>query len=1061
MSYYYKNKVYDYYQVTDTSQGSQSLKKDEIEIINNEKILFDFTSMFVYSKKLNVLNYEDVETIKIHIDWGDGQIDRLSKPLVSNKSSIGAYRPNQWKLVEHLFNVKKRYEYKETDADYHHKIVITAYNTFNDKLVITIPYKMMYKTLYDLGSTFSLFSANTTNTNKVSYTLKQNNTDSLIVGMSRDYKDNFNNDDEVEVLEKTVSEIFSDEFVNEDLMTWDWKSVPTIQMSVPSKTSSWPIQCKFKETGISIDDWEGDVVYINDFKNKKIKTTKVEASENDEYQFIFKTDAAAAHPNGLYAFSVNPIIGINGVVGKSETKYIQYNTNNKPREIKQYNNVTPILVDNTNNKIVITYTLKDGQQLKNLTKVDFIFTAKYQDANLANETLDDIQFSFDVLSPQFSKNGIPLYIQGKTEENYDDDRKFVYEIYMRDIPNTASYYNETTKKYETKKIKYNVSLLSNDVLGGDDNTTFLNSSNSAYTLPTITFDNYSIGRFEGTLSAPTVDQVSKEVSLTWKFKKADDWDEFVVKWTNTKDDGHGNVKDILIRNDVHEHLEGNVFNDLTTSTANGITTFVKKLDGNKIPDGKTTIDVDYNVHMNHYYDVRNVNQQIIVNDFQYPKPQITHDDVRVYTVVNYNALRNKQTLSLALNSVSNYNTEPLKNTALLIKTKQGNSFSESQKINIPSLNHSYVLQPITATSNNLQVSKNTFKFAFTAANKNDIYDRMAVTADKTFEITQNISNLVSLPSNSVDYLSDDNTQMFTLTNADQSVEVKDWLWVKQNTLHDVNKTYSFKNGTLFGSDDCDKFTYNGATRYALYEIVKLHNGVEEFRRFKPYTGSTSSITGKTELKTADNVLKVTSANNVFQEIVDKSRLSIRWENETNSGVNLFNNLSKIKDMWFNLYDSNNTLIRHIDVKGLQSLQIDELNYGNYSYEFVINSEYTKTANNTTTKRNVRLFVPNDQSVIYTSSNPTLTDAGNNKKYINWVWAVNHKSAVDIKFRYRIGTDAPQTFDFVKDQPFYQSMPIEKGKTVEYYFLVKSENLQNQTNLEDGYVIVNKKSITIE
>ena len=60
------------------------------------------------------------------------------------------------------------------------------------------------------------------------------------------------------------------------------------------------------------------------------------------------------------------------------------------------------MVDNTNNKIVITYTLKDGQQLKNLTKVDFIFTAKYQDANLANETLDDIQFSFDVLSPQFS-----------------------------------------------------------------------------------------------------------------------------------------------------------------------------------------------------------------------------------------------------------------------------------------------------------------------------------------------------------------------------------------------------------------------------------------------------------------------------------------------------------------------------------------------------------------------------------------------------------------------------------------------------------------------------------
>lgn len=105
MSYFYNNKLYTYYELNETSIGSNEITKDAIEIINNEEILFDFTNLIVQTESISVINFSDVETIKIRVDWGDGTIDRLVIPLVSNKSTIGTYRPNQWKIVKHLFNV--------------------------------------------------------------------------------------------------------------------------------------------------------------------------------------------------------------------------------------------------------------------------------------------------------------------------------------------------------------------------------------------------------------------------------------------------------------------------------------------------------------------------------------------------------------------------------------------------------------------------------------------------------------------------------------------------------------------------------------------------------------------------------------------------------------------------------------------------------------------------------------------------------------------------------------------------------------------------------------------
>ena len=45
MSYFYNNKLYDYYQLTDTSVGSDEIIKGVIEIINNEEVLFDLSQV--------------------------------------------------------------------------------------------------------------------------------------------------------------------------------------------------------------------------------------------------------------------------------------------------------------------------------------------------------------------------------------------------------------------------------------------------------------------------------------------------------------------------------------------------------------------------------------------------------------------------------------------------------------------------------------------------------------------------------------------------------------------------------------------------------------------------------------------------------------------------------------------------------------------------------------------------------------------------------------------------------------------------------------------------------
>lgn len=58
-----------------------------------------------------------------------------------------------------------------------------------------------------------------------------------------------------------------------------------------------------------------------------------------------------------------------------------------------------------------------------------------------------------------------------------------------------------------------------------------------------------------------------------------------------------------------------------------------------------------------------------------------------------------------------------------------------------------------------------------------------------------ISKLKTLPSDGKDYLSGDVSRQYLLLDEENSEgenPIVDWLWVKQNTLHDIDKYYKFE-----------------------------------------------------------------------------------------------------------------------------------------------------------------------------------------------------------------------------------------------------------------------------
>lgn len=1021
MSYFSNNKLYSYYEVDKSVVGSQQFTEDVIEIINNESVLFDLTKMNVWTSSTDVLNSFDVDTIKFYIDWGDGKTERLSKPLISNKSTIGVHKPNEWKIVEHVFVVDKKSQNGNV-------ITISAFNSFDEKLTIKIPYNVIYKTIYDLGSEFSLFSANTTNTNKVSYTLKQNNTDSLMVISSVDEKEKlFGKENELEI-DNFVNETYSDEFVDQDFMVWDWNTLPTIIFNDVVQSENGFL-CSFRNEGIEVESWYPQVKLIDDKgEEKNITITK---TEND-FEFFVKCE-----DYGVYEVFLSPLSGMNGTKGKSDKSYIKNSLLvDNPKHLRQYKDedgksVIPVIIGNrgvdfgtdkvteNQNELVFTFTLADDYQLKSLTKLDLILQAVSVN-NTSYDFINDITFKYDVLSSLIDENGTPKYINEQ-----DGDMKLQYIIRMKDIPDKINYNGHD---YE---IAYEAWFETNDVLGGKDNNQFTlyNEETGLHegkiknltgegvvqdeydkNNTTIVFD-YKIGKFNGSLTTSDKDetQVDKTFDLSWSFTPYDYWENFIVNSYTVKEvsilDENGEeqkvkVKDTLLSNDYHTYQGDNnkhVFSGLSFNENN----FTKVIDGNKIPNGYIWFDVTYRSEMNDYYDVRESNTSSIIY-YEYPRPILSIDDINPYVTITYDKNRNTQDLKLNL-KISGSSNEKLRDIQISKKDIDKDTLVSNRIVKLE------------YNDLNIPFQKSNFDYTFSAYNINDRHNRIGNSDTKPFVMADGISKLKTLPSDGKDYLSGDVSRQYLLLDEENSEgenPIVDWLWVKQNTLHDIDKYYKFEkkdeNGNVefryFGHQYCGDLSFDDKTRWLLYDIVSLKDGENVIRRFKPIIADTELDMGqyKEELGTIDQQLNGTHNPVVtYNKNEDDFNLLLKWDNQHWEYVkNMFLNLYKVEKEDGSEEVQNEFLEqKRLDVEKLTEFLFKKLGFGQYTYEIILNSEEVKTSENTKKFTNViDLVVPFDECAkVY---QPVIIRENlDGSKIIEFKWDLYHKSCDSAYFFY--------------------------------------------------------------
>ena len=439
MSYFIDNRIHDKYIIDGVfSEIESPYMRDVIEIFNNENFNLDLSNIVF---KCSDISIDNQQFTKVRIDWGDGSKDLLSKPLTSKASTISTYDPISWKQIQHLYNVDKRYEYQEgISAQSLPKIEITLYNTFNDRVVIYIPYKMVYKSIYDIGSRFSLMQANLTNRNLVSYVLKQHKDDTMLIISSGDWE-RFHGQivQKVYDVKNISSSDYSNEFVNEDSIVWNWKSAPQIELTLNYVQDESYYQGKFEERTINVQEWTPRCEKLG-YVNQQIQMQIL-----DEKNKVFRCGDDLR--NGVYKIWID-MVGINEIQGKSAQFY---------KVIPQQNYTIPARLQSFHSFIIFD----DIKNSLNDTQSFIINTQSFR----VSYKLDDGTF---VVSPNMITNAkVILKLQeiskkhttgGTGWQKVEQNIEFQFDLPFSSTP--LKKYKGIDNKYQQSSDQYKINLTS-------------------------------------------------------------------------------------------------------------------------------------------------------------------------------------------------------------------------------------------------------------------------------------------------------------------------------------------------------------------------------------------------------------------------------------------------------------------------------------------------------------------------------------------------------------------------------------------------------------------------
>lgn len=493
MSYFLNNIKRDKYIIDEKYLGDYEgfVELPLIEIFNKDDIEFDFSNVWFVSKN-EKLKTANIAINKIVIDYGDGHKETLHEILKSKPSFIGSFIERNWKITNHSFFTEKKHIYEEDLKEENHpRISITFFNQFNDRYYFSIPYKILYKSFYNEGSSFNLIDANINNKNTTSFTIREPKNNNLIVVSAKKYAT-----DEIYFSNPSfIVDESDDYFVDDDVMTWNWSVIPDINIvkaeAISDNQEYYTVSLEWREKNINIYNFN--------------LSKKLIGSSNDPSPIDVKFDDLGykekIDETGLYQY-IFDLVGIND---KRNTKFLYLNCSpSNPCDISESKDKP--LINETEKKTI------NGED------IDCVVSKKSFDINFIIPKLGSTPPSLDT----YNKLIFTLY-------NEEKSTPFVYDILKnRDIVTEND--GLFTLNVETDTIpdgKYNIQLKVEDVLGNIGNEIKHNDVVS----PIENFHiSYIIGKFKDeSLTVKDVDRVDKtfkidekDFTLNWDFVDIND-----------------------------------------------------------------------------------------------------------------------------------------------------------------------------------------------------------------------------------------------------------------------------------------------------------------------------------------------------------------------------------------------------------------------------------------------------------------------------------------------------------------------------------------------------------
>lgn len=603
------------YFLNDTLDGKVDvITKPIVQLFNNEQIVIDFTDLTFNCSEAGI---NGVELLKVKIDWGDGYSDILNKHIVSVSSTIGTIQQMNWKKVSHKFNSEKKNVYLTDDVHSLPKISLTFYNTFNDKTVINIPYKLIYKSFYDLTNGIKLMSGSVSNDNHSSFVLKNNRDNALFVISVKDWKKIYGQDEILYINDSHVSEDYSDEYIAQDSTVWQWNETPRVSISkcevktgvYGGKTVTY-FHCQVEKKQITFDSWTPYCYFLGE--NGQEKMTEIDGSETAE-KFVFKIfnfenkkDAAGniiqkTYKNlqdGIYKIYVQ-VLGVNGLKASSQPLYVKNDESIIASDkIIAYNG--QFVSKNESEKVVVLrYTLPPNANPNHLEYAKmYLSSSKYDKSNNGLGTVfeegEHIVFEYDLdFSEEAKKNGGSYYEMRIPFSNIPNGSyQMIFEI-------------KELSKSENEPAQQTIYKWQNDNLVSAFPTDASKIIDIKYT---------NIGQ----INIDRVQVKDRNFIVKWNVSNPSQMSKIMYRLTKVV--GDNNVERYVI--DKNQN-----YTNWNPTHTNNVYSFSETLPCHVLADGNYKIEVSHIIPMSQYLGQRYKLTEYTYSNYKYPAPELTIKNV--------------------------------------------------------------------------------------------------------------------------------------------------------------------------------------------------------------------------------------------------------------------------------------------------------------------------------------------------------------------------------------------------------------------------------------------------